>query len=74
MKFRIVALCLSIAAAILGLVSLAAGLHRMSLSTTCFAAGWVCYIANELRPTSWWRIGAGSLWAAGICAFFLGIK
>jgi hypothetical protein len=39
MKFRIVALCLSIAAAILGLVSLAAGLHRMSLSTTCFAAG-----------------------------------
>jgi hypothetical protein len=70
--FRIVALCICITAASLGLIDLIEGYPRVL--STCFAAVFTCYFANKLWPHRWWQIGAGVFGIAAISAFFVGIK
>ena len=71
---RIVGLCICLLAACLGVISLGAGLHRVSLTQTCASAAGACLIANSLWPYRLWRFGAGALSVAAIGAFFLGIR
>jgi hypothetical protein len=70
---RIAGLCICVVAASLGVISLGAGLHRVSLTQTCASAAGACLIANRLWPYRLWQIGVVALSVAAIGAFFLGI-
>jgi hypothetical protein len=70
--FRIVALCICIAAVSFGVIDLIRGYHRVV--PTCASAAFTCYFANILWPHRGWQIGAGILGIAVISAFFAGIK
>ena len=71
---RIAALLICVLAACLGVISLGAGLHRVSLTQTCAAAAGACLIANSLWPYRLWQVGAVALSVAAIAGFFLGIR
>ena len=71
---RIAGLCLCVLAACLGVISLGAGLHRLSLTQTCAAAACACLIANSLWPHRLWQVGVVALSVGAIGAFFLGIR
>jgi hypothetical protein len=70
--FRIVALCICIAAVSFGVIDLIRGNHRVV--PTCASAAFTCYFANILWPRRGWQIGAGILGVAAISAFFAGMK
>ena len=69
--FRVVALCVCIAAVTFGIIDFSGGHHR--IVATCTSAGFACYFANGLRSNRWWLIVAVVLWLAAISAFFAGI-
>jgi hypothetical protein len=71
---KIAGLCICALAACLGVVSLGAGLHRVSLCQTCASAASACVIANGLWHYRLWRAGGVTLGLMAIGAFFLGIK
>ena len=71
---KIAGLCLCALAVCLGVISLGAGLHRVSLTQTCASAACACLIANSLWPYRLWRVGSMALSVAAIGAFFLGIR
>jgi hypothetical protein len=71
---RIAGLFICVLAASLGVISLGAGLHRLSLTQTCGAAACACLIANSLWPYHLWQIGVAALSVAAIAGFFLGIR
>ena len=71
---KIAGLCLCVLAACLGVISLGAGMHRVSLTQTCASAASACLIANSLWPYRLWRVGVVALSASAIGAFFLGIR
>jgi hypothetical protein len=71
---KIAGLCLCVLAASLGVISLGAGLHRVSLTQTCAAAAGACLIANGLWPYRLWQAGVVALSVAAIAGFFLGIR
>ena len=66
---RVVGLCLCVLAATLGAISLAAGLHRMSLTQTCGSAAVAGVIANSLWPYRWLKVGVGALLIVAVGAF-----
>jgi hypothetical protein len=68
----IVAICICIAAVIVGLIDLISGYHRVA--STCASAAFACYFANKLWPHRGFPIGAVILSAGAISAFFLGTK
>jgi hypothetical protein len=70
--FKIIALCICIAAVSVGLIDLSRGYHRVV--PTCASAAFTCYFANILWPHRWWQIVAVVLSIAAISAFFVGIK
>jgi hypothetical protein len=71
---RIAGLCICAFAASLGLISLGAGLHRVSLTQTCAAAAGACLMANSLWPYRLWQVGIVGLSVAAVAAFLLGIR
>jgi hypothetical protein len=71
---RLVGLCICIFAASLGVISLGAGLHRVSLTQTAAPAAGACMIANQLWPNRWWQVGVVAFSIVAIGAFFLGIR
>jgi hypothetical protein len=71
---KIAGLCVCSLAASLGVISLGAGLHRISLGQTCASAAAACLIANSLWPYRFWQVGIVALSVAAIGAFFLGIR
>jgi len=71
---RIAGLCVCAFAASLGLISLGAGLHRVSLAQTCASAAGACLMANSLWPYRLWEVGIIALSVAAVGAFFLGIR
>ena len=71
---KIAGLCICVLAACLGVISLGAGLHRLSLTQTCASAACACIIANSLWPYRLWQVGGGALSVVAIGAFFLGIR
>jgi hypothetical protein len=71
---KIAVLCICVLAACLGVISLGAGLHRVSLTQTCASAASACIIANSLWPYRMWQVGGVALSVAAIGAFFLGIR
>ena len=73
-SFRIAGLCICLLAASLGVISLGAGLHRVTLTQTCASAACACLIANSLWPYRLWRICIVAFSVAAIGAFFLGIR
>ena len=70
--FKIVALCVCIAAVSSGLIGLSAGYHRVD--PACFLAAATCYFANSLCPHRWFQIVAVVLSMAAISAFYVGLK
>jgi hypothetical protein len=66
--------CICVLAASLGVISLGAGLHRVSLTQTCAATAGACVIADSLWPNRLWHVGATVPSVAAICAFLLGIR
>jgi hypothetical protein len=70
--FTIVALCICIAAVIVGLIDLISGYHRVA--PTCASAAFSCYFANKLWPHRWLVVGAVVLSIIAITAYFLGPK
>jgi hypothetical protein len=58
---RIAGLCICVLAASLGVISLTAGLHRVSLTQICACAAGACLIANSLWPYRLWQVGAVAL-------------
>jgi hypothetical protein len=71
---KIAGLCICVLAACLGVISLGAGLHRVSLTQTCASAGAACLMANSLWPHRLWQVGVVALSVVAIGAFFLGIR
>ena len=71
---KIAGLCICVLAACLGVISLGAGLHRVSLTQTCASAACACIIANSLWPYRLWQVAGGALSVVAIGAFFLGIR
>jgi hypothetical protein len=71
---KLAGLCICVLAASLGVISLAGGLHRVSLTQTCAAAGGACLIANGLWPHRLWQAGVVALSLAVIAGFFLDIR
>jgi hypothetical protein len=71
---RIAGLFICVLAASLGVISLGAGLHRLSLTQTCGAAACACLIAYRLWPYRWWQVGVVALSVVAIAGFFLGIR
>jgi hypothetical protein len=71
---KIAGLCICVLAASLGVISLGAGLHRVSLAQTCASAAGACLMANSLWPYRLWQIGGVALSVAATGAFFLGIR
>jgi hypothetical protein len=71
---RIAGLCICVLAASLGVISLGAGLHRVSLTQTWAPAAGACLIANSLWPYRLWQVGAVVLSVAAVGAFLLGIR
>jgi hypothetical protein len=71
---RFAGLCICALAAFLGVISLGAGLHRVSLCQTCASAASACIIANGLWHYRLWRVGGATFGLLAIGAFFLGIK
>ena len=71
---RIAGLCVCAFAASLGLISLGAGLRRVSLAQTCASAAGACLMANSLWPYRLWEVGIIALSVAAVGAFFLGIR
>jgi hypothetical protein len=71
---KIAGLCVCALAASLGVISLGAGLHRVSLTQTCASAAAACLIANSLWPYRFWLVGIVALSVVAIGAFFLGIR
>jgi hypothetical protein len=67
---KIVGLCICVLAACLGVISLGAGLHRVSLTQTCASAASACLIANSLWPYRLWQVGSVALSVVAIGAFF----
>jgi hypothetical protein len=65
--FKIVALCVCIAAVSSGLIDLSAGYHRVG--PACFSAAATCYFANSLWPHRWFQIVAVVLSMAAISSF-----
>jgi hypothetical protein len=53
----IAGLCVCVFAARLGVISLGAGMHRLSLAQTCASAAAVCLIANSLWMHRLWQVG-----------------
>jgi len=70
--FKIVALCVCIAAVSFGLIDLSAGYHRVR--PTCFSAVSIYYFGNSLWPHRWFQIVAVVLSIAAISVFYVGIK
>jgi hypothetical protein len=71
---KIAGLCVCGLAASLGVISLGAGMHRVSLAQTCASAAAVCLMANSLWTHRLWQVGLVVLSVAAIGAFFLGIR
>jgi len=71
---KIAGLCICVLAACLGVISLGAGLHRVSLTQTCASAACACIIADSLWPYRLWQVGGVALSMVAIGAFFLGIR
>jgi len=71
---KIAALCVCVLAVSLGVISLGAGLHRVSLTQTCASAAGACLIAKSLWPYRLWQVGIVALSVAAIGGFFLGIR
>ena len=74
MAFKIVSLCASVFAVVLGVISLVGGLHRVPLSMTCFSAGFMCGFAFDIWHREWLKYAAWPFWIGAVVAFFLGIK
>jgi hypothetical protein len=71
---RIAGLCVCAFAASLCVISLGAGMHRVSVAQTCVSAAAVCLLANSLWMHRLWQVGMVVLSVAAIGAFFLGIR
>lgn len=72
-SLKMTGLCICILAAALGVISLVAGLHRVSLTQACASAAAVCILANSLWPSRSWQIGLVALSIATLACFFVGV-
>jgi hypothetical protein len=71
---KVVVLRVSLLAATLGVISLGAGMHRISLAQICACAAGACFAASGLWTHRWWQAGAVVLSIGAIAGFFLGIR